>query len=196
MPTDIFVDSWEAKATDIVHLNGFYVALHDYLWSEEYSTAKDEAFPETYYYETRTQQGGKEVWVWWRPISNKRGTKNNFYQRFFNIEVHGVGVRDAEIMRDNKKWKVQMGKVEVLTKVYLRIDPENKWQKNWFLKMIFEWFWKRMYRKHMEMHKKELLKDSYKFRETVKRLLELNTFAVPQRPFAPAKAFGSPFEYQ
>ena len=194
MPFDILVDKWEAKATDIIHLNAFYIAVHDYLWREEYSTGKDAEFPEVYYWETRTQKAGKEIWVWWRP---KRHIKNSqFYQRFMVVDFHAVGVKDAEVMKHGKKWKVQMGKVEVMVKVKLRLDPYDHWKKHWFLKHLFNIFWKRIYRKNIEMHKQELLKDSYKFQENVKRILELNTFAVPQRPLVPSKSFGDIFTYQ
>ena len=193
MPFDILVDRWEAKATDIIHLNAFYIAVHDYLWRDEYSQGKDGPFPETYYWETRTQKAGKEIWVWWR--CTKKVRSSNFYERFMAIEIHGVGIRDAEIMKHGKKWKVQMGKCEVMVKVKLRLDPKGEWRKHWFLKHVFTLFWKRIYKKLLEMHKKELLKDSYKFQETVKRMLELNTFAVPQKPLAPTKGFGDIFTY-
>jgi hypothetical protein len=193
MPMDILVDKWEVKATDIIHVNAFYIALHDFLWREEYSDAKDSAFPEKYYWETRTQQGGREMWVWWRLFKRKKS--NSFYIRHLVIDVHGVGVNDAEVMKQGKKWKVQKGKVEVLVKAKLRLDPDGHWEKNWFLKAVFEIFWKRFYRKLLDMHKKEFLKDSFRIQENVKRMMELNTFSVPKKPFAPSKAFGSPFEY-
>lgn len=193
MPTDILVDKWEVKATDVIHVNAFYIALHDYLWSEEYSDGKDAPFPETYYWESRTQKGGKDIWVWWRCF--RKIKSNTFYLRHLVVDLHGVGMNEVEVMRHGKKWKVQKGKMEILVKAKLRLDPEDEWQKNWFLRMVFELFWKRIYHKNMEMHKQELLKDSFKFQETVKRLMELNTFAVPQKPFAPARGFGDPFTY-
>ena len=193
MPVDILVDKWEVKATDVVHLNAFYIALHDYLWREEYSPAKDAGFPETYYWESRTQKGGREMWVWWRPF--KKIKSDSFYLRHLVVDIHGVGVNPVEVMRHGKKWKVQKGKVEVLVKVKLRLDPEGKWQKHWFLKTIFELFWKRIYKKRIDMHKQQLLKDSFKFNEMVKRMMELNTFATPQKPFAPARSFGDAFTH-
>ncbi|MFH1439991.1 MAG: hypothetical protein ABIG89_05465 [Candidatus Woesearchaeota archaeon] len=193
MPIDILVDKWEVKATDVIHINAFYIALHDYLWREEYSKGKDGKFPETYYWETRTQKGGREMWVWWRPKKGVRGS--SFYERVLVVDLHGVGVNDVEVMRHGKKWKVQKGKVEVLVKAKLRLDPNDEWKNHWFLSMVLELFWKRIYKKHIDMHKQELLKDSYKFNEAVKRLMELNTFTISQKPFAPAKAFGDPFTY-
>lgn len=193
MPMDILVDKWEVKATDVIHVNAFYIALHDYLWREEYSEGKDNPFPENYYWESRTQTGGRDIWVWWRCFKKIRGS--SFYRRHLVVDLHCVGVNDAEVMKQNKKWKVQKGKVEVLVKVKLRLDPDNEWQNHWFLKHVFEIFWKRIYRKQIDMHKQELLKDSYQFQENVKRLMELNTFSVPKKPFEPAKAFGDPFSY-
>ena len=192
MPTDILVDKWEIKSTDIVHLNAFYIALHDYLWREEYSEAKDAPFPEIYYWESRKQKS-KEMWAWWRP--KKKVRSNSFFERFFTFDIHGVGIRDVEVMKGNKKWKVQMGKVEVLVKCILKLDPEGRWDKNPILKSFYKIFWKRIYKKNIDMHKKELRKDSYAMNENVKRIMELNTFSIPKKPFEPARAFGDVFSY-
>ena len=181
MVIDILVDKWEVKATDIIHLNKFYIGLHDYLWREEYSEAKDAGFPEMYYWETRTQKGGNEIWVWWRPFRKIRS--NSFYERFFVIDLHAVGMRKVDVIKANKKWTVDTGKVEVLVKVKLRLDPKNEWQNNWFLKSFLNVFYKRIYRKNIMMHKDELLKDSYKMQEFCKRLMDLNTFATPVKPY-------------
>src|SRR3989338_144109 len=196
MPVDILVDKWEVKATDVIHLNSFYIGLHDYFWREEYSDDKDNKFPETYYWETRTQQSGKEIWVWWRGDKTARHMRaTSFHKRLMTVDIHGVGVKDVEVMRHDKKWKVQMGKVEILVKAKLRLDPEDKWKKHWFLSKVFPIFWERFYKKYIDMHKQELLKDSYQFQEHVKKLMELNTFAVQQKPFEPAKGFGDVFTY-
>lgn len=181
MPVEILVDKWEVKATDVIHLNKFYVGLHDYIWREEYSTQKDDAFPETYYWETRTQKSGDEIWVWWRP--SKRIRANRFYERRFVIDLHAVGMKQVEVIKANKKWKVDTGKVEILVKAKLILDPDSEWEKHWLLKHFLKIFYKRIYRKFIQMHKDELMKDSYELQEFVKRLMDLNTLATPQKPF-------------
>lgn len=186
-PFDILVAKFEIKSTDKIVINKVYIALHDYFYREEYSEDRDAGFPETYMFETRTQKGGKEIWVWWRP--SKAIASNQFVKRKFVFDIHGVGLTEVELIKQNFKFKAVTGKVEFLVKAKLEVDVGGRFRNNPVLGPIFSVFWKRLYRKQLEQHKLEMLKDAYKLQEFVKRQMELNTFVTPIQPFAPALGF-------
>ncbi|MBI3033335.1 hypothetical protein HYY69_07710 [Candidatus Woesearchaeota archaeon] len=186
-PFDILVAKFEIKSTDKIVINKVYIALHDYFYREEYSKGRDAEFPETFMFETRTQKGGKEIWVWWRPEKDIKG--NSFVKKKFVFDIHGVGLTEVELIKQNFKFKAVTGKVEFLVKAKLEVDVKERFRNNPFLAPIFSVFWKRLYRKQLEQHKLDMLKDAYKLQEFVKRQMELNTFVTPIQPFAPALGF-------
>ena len=103
--------------------------------------------------------------------------------------MHGVGVKEVELIKQNFKFKAVAGKVEFLIKARLEIDVGHRFRSNPLLSPIFNWFWQRIYKKNIDQHKLEMLKDAYKLQEFIKRQMELNTFVTPIQPFAPALGF-------
>ncbi len=185
---DLLIAKWEVKATDVINLNEFYISLHDYLWHEKYSPNKNEGFPETFYFESRTQQGGRELWVWWRCTKTEHDSA--FFKRKLQVDVHGVGMKEVEIVRNNQKFKANSGKVEILVQMKLAIDHTGMF-KSPFWSNILDVFYKRIYHKRIEGQKKEALKDAYKFQEFVKRQMDLASFD-PKRQFAPPLGLDDP----
>ncbi|MFW6450507.1 MAG: hypothetical protein ACOCZ6_05625, partial [Nanoarchaeota archaeon] len=106
----IEITKTEVKSTETFIFSALYDALHEYMIDEGY--AKDnENFPEKYYWESRTQQKGKEYWIWWRC---EQGTETPFCKKRIDIDIHGANVKDIEIMYQNKKIKANKGKLEVV----------------------------------------------------------------------------------
>ncbi|MBS3137355.1 hypothetical protein J4232_02895 [Candidatus Woesearchaeota archaeon] len=187
-PHDILISKFEVKATDVINLNEFYISLHDYLWHEKYAEDKNTKFPETFYFESRTQQGGREIWVWWR--CEKVEHDSNFFKRRLIVDLHGVGMKEVEIVRNNTKFKANSGKVEVLVQLKLAIDFKHMFSGP-IWGNILDVFYKRIYHKRIEGQKKEALKDAYKFQEFVKRQMDLTSFEH-KRQFAPPLGFDDP----
>ena len=151
---------YEVKSTNIVNVVALYEAMREWLIIEGYAGMSDSSFPEKYMWESRTQKGGREFWVWWRPSKKIRG--NSFFLRMLDIDIHGVAIKDVEIMYEGRKIKASKGKVEIIVKAKLGVDRNNKWQQNKLLAPFFELFWKRIMWKEFEMNKKEILGDAYK----------------------------------
>jgi len=191
MPVEILVATFEIKATDIIHFKNFYNMFFDYIFREfNFGKRPTSDFPEKYFYESKSPNG-KEIWVWWRPVKAEAGSK--FVRKKFKIDLHGVAVKDIEIMRNNKKFKADVGKVEVLVKAHLELDYKGMWEKS-FLAPMMQLFYKTVYKKILEGYRKDLLMDSYKMQEFVKRIMDINTFSYPTRPFNPP--LGLPEEEQ
>mgnify|MGYP001604480253 CR=1 FL=1 len=149
-PHDILIAKFEVKATDVINLNEFYISLHDYLFYEKYASHdgdkpdKNAGFPETFYFESRTQQGGREIWVWWR--CNKVEHSSDFFKRKLIVDLHGVGMKEVEIVRNNQKFKANSGKVEVLVQLKLAIDYKHMFSGP-IWGNILDVFYKRIYHK-------------------------------------------------
>lgn len=170
----------EIKSTKPYDFKKLYCALHDFFYEEGYAKDWDGGFPETFFWESRGQPRGTEYWIWWRGIKGANG----FIQRQMAVDLHGVGVKDQEIMYGGKRVKIQSGKFEVLIKARLEIDPNGEWR-NSKLGFLFELFWKRLYRRQLENHKKEMVEDLQKIQDFARNFMGLPTLAKRSEPFYP-----------
>jgi len=188
-PHDILIAKFEVKATDVINLNEFYNVLHDYLFHEGFAKDRNAGFPETFYFESRTQTGGREIWVWWRGTKSEP-KDSQFFQRKLIVDLHGVGIKEVEVVRNNQKLKANSGKVEVLVQMKLGIDYNHMFGST-FWSNILDVFYKRIYHKRVESQKREALKDAYKFQEFVKRQMDVTSFEN-KRQFSPPLGLDDP----
>ncbi|MFW5991334.1 MAG: hypothetical protein ACOCQX_03830 [Candidatus Nanoarchaeia archaeon] len=181
----IHVTNMELKVTETFVMNQFYTALHDFLFEEGYAKGQDADFPEHYYYESRTQKGGKEYWVWWR--CNK-GTGTPFAIKHIHIDLHGVGIKDVEIMYQNKKIKANKGKIEVIIRGQLEVDPGDKWKdsKLGFLRDAFLYRW---WHKELDQHREDCVKDVKKVRAFAASFMKKPIAQLMPEMFAPKKGY-------
>lgn len=189
----IFITRFNIKHNDVVHLNNFYRAFHDYLYDEEYLNSeksdigkdRNEDFPETYYYENRTQRTGKELWIWWRPSKYILMFESRFWRRKIDITLHFRNVKDIEIMHEGKKLKAQVANIDLWVFFYFELDYLKEWDKNPITKAFFEVFWKRIYNKTLDGHKKETMRDAQKLQEYIKNSLRMQLYSPPRKSFVP-----------
>ena len=185
--TEMLISKFKVKTSSYFSLNNIYKEIHDYIIQEDYSPSeKGSKFPETYMWESRTQKDGREIWVWFRP---SKGGLSPFFRRKFRINIHARKIKEVEIMHQGKKLKVEKGDLEVYVFAYLEIDPGNSWQKKWYTKMLFKVFMQRIYKRPMEMHKKEMLMESNKLRDNLKTMLN-QLVSGPKVPFRPSRGLG------
>lgn len=156
----IHVTNMELKVTETFVMSEFYTALHDFLFEEGYSDDQDAGFPEKYYFESRTQTGGREYWVWWRCT---KSTDTPFAIKHIHVDLHGVGIKDVEIMYEGKKVKANKGKIEVIMRGSLEVDPGDKW-KNSKMGFLRDAFLHRWWHKELDRHKVDCAKDIKKVR--------------------------------
>jgi len=184
---EIWVGKADVKSTSVFVARALYIELHDWLIENEYSPPTDIDFPEKRIWEARTQDGRKEFWVWWRPFRVIEG--NKFWRRVINIDMHGVGVTPVEIMYKGKKIRCDRGKFEVLLQAKLEIDVGGGWKGSGLLRPFLEPFWKRIYRKEIEMYRKEVLVDMKKIQDVARRWFDLDSFTTYKYPFMPKKGY-------
>jgi hypothetical protein len=187
-PMEIHITNLEVKSTTVYSALDFYKALRFWLIENDYVTSKDSDFPEKYCWEARSQNKGKEFWFWWRP--KKTIKDNSFFRRVLDIDLHGVGIQDVEIMYQGQKIKAQKGKFEVLIRVKLEVDYGGKWRADGIMSQILPWFYRRLWKRELEMHKRDLVLEAYRFQDFVKRYLKMPMLYQPDQPqFAPQSGY-------
>ena len=190
------------KFEDVFHLKNLYKMIREWLLENGYtdpeygalelsngkfgSPGTPENYMENFYMEKITQQGGREVWVWWRT----QRKMSSYVHRKLNIDMHVLGMKNVEVMVKGHKFKSQKGEVEILINSSLITDPEDEWAKS-FLGKIFgsriaDFFRKRIFKQEWEKHVEDFAKDTYRLQEDIKKYLEIQTVS-PTELFHPAK---------
>ncbi|MFH1408861.1 MAG: hypothetical protein ABIH34_03065 [Nanoarchaeota archaeon] len=172
-PLGIHVTNYEVKSQNLpFDYKALYVMLHEWMLEHEFCIDdKDTSFPETMYYESRQQDGRKEIWCWWRPKYIPED--NPFYRYALNINLHWLGARQQEIVKDGRKHQLQAGEFWCIVQAVLEVDYQGKWRSHWLLKHLLETFWKRFIWHDMERHKHELYKVAYQLRTDVSQFLDI-----------------------
>jgi hypothetical protein len=170
MSVDIEVHVSEVKSTNIFQVNRIYEDLHEWFMMKNYASNSDSQFPEKFFWEQRSQNQGREFWIWWRLQKGEKG--NSFVKRHIDIDFHGVGITEAEAMWKGQKYKVNKGKMEILIKGWIQFDPDDKWEKG-ILGPWLEIFWKRWHGPQFRKHKRELLGDIATVQEICRQFFNL-----------------------
>lgn len=189
-PMEIQIINLEVKSTTVYSALDLYKALRFWLIENNYVTAKDSDFPEEYVWESRTQNRGKEFWIWWRPKKQISRGGNSFFRRVLDIDLHGVGIQDVEIMYQGQKIKAQKGKFEVLIRVKIEVDYSGGWRSSGIMSQILPWFFRRLWKRELEMHKRDLVLEAYRLQDYVKRYMKMPMLYQPEMPqFIPQSGY-------
>ncbi|MBN2458209.1 hypothetical protein JXB31_03715 [Candidatus Woesearchaeota archaeon] len=186
LPVQIEVSKSEVKSTKPYDFSKLYNALHDFLYEESYGGDGDAGFPEEYYWESRSQSMGTEYWIWWR--GKKAIAGNKFMRRALDIDIHGVGIKEQEIMYGGKRVKIYKGKFELIIRGKLEIDYEGKWRKS-SLAFLFEIFWKRLWRKEAQIYMREIAGDVITVQDFARNFMGLPTVARRSEMFYPKHGY-------
>jgi hypothetical protein len=195
--TDFKKQYLEAAAFKLKHREHFnlkylYVLMHEWFVEEGYASRNDLEFDESFYLNRETQTAGKEIWVYWR--MNKTPVNTKFWRYDMDMDMHVVGLKDSELMHDGKKYKANFGEAEVKIWAKLVIDYKHEWKKHPFLGPLLKIFWKRTVKNTMEMHKKTLYREAYRFQEAVKTYFKISTY-LPERELGGFYDTKNPGEY-
>jgi hypothetical protein len=188
-PLGVHVTNYEVKSQDFpFHARSFYVMVHEWMLEHEFAPdAADPNFPETMYYETRQQDGRREIWCWWR---NKYVPQNNpFYRYALNVNMHWLGAKDTDIVQNGRKLKLQKGEFWFSVQAVLEVDYQNKWRTHWLLKHLLETFWKRFIWKDLEKHRHTLYKTAYELRNDVMQFLQIRQPEQKPKSWWPAMGY-------
>jgi len=161
------------KHRDKFHMRYTYMLAHEWLLEHGYIKSRsDPDFPETLYLHRFTQKAGQEMWVWWRI----QKSMNSFVRYDLDIDWHVIGLKEIEVIHNGLKYKAHNGEPEFKIYAKIVIDPGMKWSKNWFLKGVFDVFWRRMYKVQLDNFRRDLFRDTFRFKEAMKTYFKLKTY--------------------
>jgi hypothetical protein len=187
-PMEIHIQNLEVKSTTVYSILDLYKQLRFWLIENGYASSNDREFPEKYYWESRSQTKGAEFWIWWRPTKPVAG--NKFWRRVIDIDIHGVGITDVDIMYQGQKVRAQKGKLEILMRAKLELDVGGKWKDNTLMAQILPFFWKRLWKRELEMQKKDLMFDAVRLQDQVKKFFKMPMLYQPDAPpFVPMSGY-------
>lgn len=168
------VTRFSIKFKEVFILEDLYVLMYEWLIERGFATRVDADFPERYYLD-RTGPAGKEVWIRWRP--KRYPIPGNKFWRFdLDIDMHVLGLKDVELVVQNKKLKANKGEIEVQVAANLIYDASGEWKKSALLKPFRNFYFKRFLSKKKDMLEKEFYNEAYEFRDAINSYLRLETY--------------------
>lgn len=131
----------------------------------------------------------KEYHLWWQ--TQKQPT-NPYFRYKLNITYLGLGMMNTEVIKNDKKYKMQIGEITIKLESFLVTEANDKkkaWSKNSFLNIIKPWFVKKFYRSKIEQHEDTLYEETYKLQKAIKEFLELRQYEPVEDIFFNKKGF-------
>jgi hypothetical protein len=168
----IIIDDTRVKHKDYFNMKYLYMMCHEWLIEHNWGPSDDKKWPEKYYMHRWTANGGEEIWIWWR----MRKEFSKFLKCDLDIDWHIIGMENAEMVKNGKKFKVNKGEAEFKIYVKLIFDPQHDFEKGKFLRSIKETFWQRIYYKEILAQRKQLYHDVYEFKQAVKTYFNLQNY--------------------
>ena len=168
----------------VFSLEYLYKRLHGWLGDEGYDNSN---FLEQLYLERASQNGAKQIWIWWRTTK----MYSNFIKFHVNIDYHVLGLTKAEVIHEGTKVGTNKGEVEVFITAWMELDPSRGWDDNFVLKndLMRNFFLNRVYKAKIEEGEQQLIQDTGRLLGAVKQYMQLEAFLPEynEKPFAPAK---------
>jgi len=147
---------------------------------------------ETFYLEKIDTGGIKELWIKWRP--QKIPEENSYYRYWLDFDIHCVGLKNIDTVKEGKKLKVQQGEIEMYVTAYMDLDYQGQWSSHPILKFFNKLFPNRIFRKELfDKHKKELYREAYELQNWIKQWFKLKTYLpyAEKKSFFPSRAWPS-----
>ncbi len=119
--------------------------------------------------EEKVHKTGKDILLKLEP----NRTVSDYAKNFIQIKISIKNVKEVEITKDNKKVKMNEGKVSIQMASYLKTDIEGRWEQKplfVFLRTLIDKFVYKVYLGHFE---KELEKDTKQLYNSIKSFFNL-----------------------
>ncbi len=182
---------FKIKYNDVWDFKEFYVNLHDYLKDKGWKDHGRDSDDYEYYWFEQDDGNRKEYYVKWKMYKNIPGSK--LFKYYLDWSAHLVPLNKHEFILDGKKMKADKGEIEMNMYFYLHEDPEGIFQRNWFMKKIHDFFFKRFWKKEKLMKIVGLLKESGEIQQTIKKWFKIYAHFSDENTelFYPSKAYPS-----
>lgn len=176
-PRNIKAASFRVKFREQFNLKAIYIFMHEWMIEEEWSSRKDDSFPETFFGQNEAALGGTEVWWNWRftkpPGTGATDRINSYYQWRLNLNGHVVLLRQVEAMKNGKKIKTNWGEIEILIDAQVETDYDKKWRNHPILKYVEDLFRSRIFKVELLKSRDELYRETYRLQTAIKDHLDM-----------------------
>lgn len=179
---------------DPFHLKLFYRFMFFWLWDNgwvQVEGSPTEKELEVYYSEEVRTGDVKEIHFWWRPYKQP---ENPYFRYHLWIDVLLLGIRDTEIMHNDKKLKVNIGEISIRINSFLETEA-SKNLKNFGKKGLtkqFKDYWNDYwYGKKIEWHEDLLSAEVVKFQNAMKEFFAMKQWDAPAEIFDDQKGLDS-----
>ncbi len=166
-------NSFKLNFKDAFSLKYLYKLLHEWILDAKYASAEDSEFGEVYYLQRENPKSGKQVTVRWR-VRKDPGDPSKLFRYDLDIDINVLGLKEVEVPYKNKKIAMDMGEVEIECRGNLVIDPDQKWEKNKWLKPFKSFFVYKMLKTRYDNHRNEVYNDVNALQNMIK-----NYFKIP-----------------
>jgi hypothetical protein len=131
----------------------------------------------------------REYHIWWRA---DRQPENQYFKFKIDVDFLGLGIKNVEVVRNDKKYKMQSGEITINIRGILVTeanDKKGRWEDNVILRNVRNWYKDKWYRSKIEEYEDDLYEEVYKLQAAVKDYLELHQFTTPPDLFFEKKGF-------
>ncbi len=143
-------------------IKAFYKFLEKFI--KDYGYQKNEVTNEQ-----KTHKTGKDIYLFLEPYR----TISYYAKNFIQVKISIKNLKDVEIVKDNKKVKMNDAKVSIEINSYLKTDTEGRWEHKplfVFFRGIME---KYVYKIYMNSFEKKLEKDTRQLYNSIKSFFNL-----------------------
>jgi hypothetical protein len=168
--------SFRVKFREQFNLKAIYIFMHEWVVQEEWTTRKDDSFPEIFFGQNEAALGGTEVWWNWRftrPPGVGSPGSNNYYQWRLNLNGHVVLLREIETIKEGNKVKTNWGEIEIIIDAQIETDYNKKWRTHPILKHFEGLFRNRIFKADLLKSRDELYRETYRFQTAIKDHLDM-----------------------
>lgn len=184
------------KIKDVYSLNDLVKLCEEWFVDNNFVSLDNEEVGTSNYetmYTHKLSSGGAflDSWIWWRLIKYPPKSSKKFYKQIryrLNIDMHYLGdSNEVEVMHKGKKVKLNKGEITIDISPFIEIDPDSKWEKSGFMKLVKDIFRKQIYRREIEGHYGYFYEQAYKLHTLLKQYFKLETYMPEETSMIPPK---------
>lgn len=176
---------------DPFHMKNLYKFIFFWLTDKGFLDGADGSSEETLerFYSEQVRSDVREYHIWWKTVKQP---PNKYFKYKLDINFLGLGMKNTEVIKNDKKYKMQVGEITInlISSLVTEANDKNKsWENNFILKTFRPWFTERWYRTKIEQHEDELYEQTYELQRAIKDFLELKQYAPSEDIFFNKKGF-------
>lgn len=162
---DIVIPTSKVKERSIFDLDELYKLLHRWFELHRYDLQERE-------YRDEDTEKGKHIEIKWH--ADKK--IDDYFKYVIIVDFLILGLEDIEIEQEGIKIKTNKGEVEMKFKAYLLKDYNRMWERFPVLRILREFYDRRIITTRIEGYEDEIYEETYKLINEAKAFLNMHKF--------------------